>query len=480
MATGYASVIKKVILGTSLSGVDISDDVSYIVYTESTKKHSHAEFVITGDNAAVIADMPELETGRAIIFSYGYIQGVMSPYHLTVITDVSIDYTTSGLTLTIRALDKGLSLRKVGSSRIWKNITTAGIVSEIAAMHGLTPNFQQIGTPLTWGSLPQQGMDNMQFLKWLAKRETGGDYVVYIQDDVLNFITRPKGTSAIEQVAVGKDNRTMRFTVRHKESQPDPNMSGVSKVKGGKAFSANSLEQLSATGLQQWRITARNGLPYVVDRNGNTVAAVPKQVVQVGDNTYAEISTDATGKLVYSNPAKTPPDAKVLVKSDSTVGAFIDNFFPGKQTPAISPDMSDDEVLNTINSDYKTSVEDVLKATYVEVGNPVRTINQVITFSNIIKRYAGNWITTEVVHNIGSADYTTTSTLSKDGLQGSGLVQNDKVNDTPAEATTTPDSPTVQIVSQTGAVTTTEGKPVIKKPTVITTTDVRKTGRYSK
>lgn len=448
------------LLGKTMDSPDIGDKVDTLTFTESTKKHNTLELRFSNTNAEDVQNNEAFYEGAPVICSFGYIEGEMSLPRLCVIADIEPDYNGGqGMTLTVKCIDKGISFKKNTSSRIWKGMNTRQIIEEICTAHGLTLNIQEpTGGFTTYTSLPQAGMTDMQFIRHLARKEKTGNYFVSIQDNVLNFLTRGKGNASVETVVIGDNPNVIRFSPRYKESSAGSEASGVSANNGLGGKSANPYSQADGKQLQEYTLVSSNGAMYLERADGQAVPAFRKGTYQVGESTFVEITTDNTGRVVYSNP-NTPakPEASVVKNLADKATGYINNFFSGKSNIADAP-LQDDITTAETNYDFKNARDKVLTATLLEYGNPSRTANSVITIDGekVYRKYLGNWYIEEVVHDFLLGGYQTRSTLTKDGLSGKGLVKSTSVNDT--EGTEQPGvgtktlvggaSPSIELVSE--------------------------------
>lgn len=461
---------KIVLLGKTMDSPDIGDLVETLTFTESVKKHNTLELRFSNFNAEQVQNNEAFYEGAPVICSFGFVEGEMSKPRLCVIADIEPDYAGGqGMTLTVKCIDKGISFKKGTSDKIWKNITTKGILEEICKAHGLTLNIEEPAAGFnTYISLPQSDMTDMQFIRQLARMQKPGNYFVSIQDNVLNFITRGTGNASVETVVIGNNPNVVRFSPRYKESSAGSEASGVSATDGLTGNSANPHSEDGGKRLQEHTLVTANGQIFVEKADGTRPPAFRKNVYQVGDKQYVEITTDNQGRVVYANPnVPNKPEAAVTKNLAGEVAGYISNFVQGKTNIADNP-VLDDITGPVVNHDYKQERDKVLTATLIEYGNPSRTANSVITIEGekVYRKYVGNWYITEVVHDFLIGGYSTRSTLSKDGLGGKGLVKSKEVNDTVGEP-----QPVVLINAEV---------PGISAPVNVTTGSNLKTGEKAK
>lgn len=421
------SVVKNVILGKDESGIDISDYINSLTFKRSKKHDNVLTITASNSNAEKLLDMPELDRGKPVIFSYGYIQGSMSRTRTAVITDIEPSYTGGeGCSLTITALDKGVSLRKISSNRIWKNMTTAEIVQEIAAAHGLNAVIQDTGGFMKHSSFPQGGMTDIAFLRKLANMEKDGNYTIFVNDKNLYFITDSKGTPSESVVNIKDADKVNKFDIKYRESSLNKKAGEVTMSSHDLQAKVNAATEKTRTVLGEYTIDGKTGA--VTDKTGKPIISDPSRLTP---NTLKVINDVSNNKATTIQDLKAAGQELLDVGLSGVSDALKNMYTMGSSLPSSTPYPDNPtEIVNVANSLHKKAKKKILTATLVEMGNPSREVNTVITVTGIAKRFVGNWFVEEVTDTVDS-DFRTSSSLTKDGLK-KGIVKADKVNDTPA------------------------------------------------
>lgn len=456
------SVYKKVILGKDLdSGIDISDYIEDLEYKQSIEKLDTVRFTSRNASAAYLLDLPQFNNGSPVLFCFGFMGGEVSPYYLCVINDMEPSYTgDGGLSLTVNCLDKGISMKNISNRRIWKNKTTADIVTEIAQVHGMVANIQDTGTFKLYDSLPQAGRSDMDFVQYLTTLEKDGNYIAFVQNKILYFVTRGTALPSTNTIIIGQTDSVMSFDIKYKSTQAGAAATGVGIATEETTTSANPLEQTFHTPLGTFVGIKRDGVIY--KREGDKYVDVYKEKVVVngatGATTWANTATGQNilptadvitkGQSVKNNNNQSIPEI-IETSVNLAASTAAEKIMPGLFS-MVSPDHDPTQVLNMANKKYKDAKYKVLTATLREDGNPARRVNTVITVSGIAKKYGGNWYITAVTHRIKDK-YETICELSKDAVN-SGLVKADNPNTTEGSVDKKPQ--TAAIVSGTTGQTT--------------------------
>lgn len=195
---------------------DISEFIDGINYEDCANKDSQIEFNVHKEKVNTLLDDESIVAGTMISFQFGFMGQALSEVHTAVIKDIEASFDTYGRSCTIRAMDKGVRLKKNSNTKIWKNITTLDIVKSIAQEHGLSVIIGEVTQK--YDSLPQANRSDMDLLKYLAQREDAGNFISYIRNDTLYFV--PRGTDTDSQVTYtyGDGSSIESFKPKYRES----------------------------------------------------------------------------------------------------------------------------------------------------------------------------------------------------------------------------------------------------------------------
>lgn len=469
------TVIKSVWLGTSGNGMDISEYISSLKYRRGIDKDNSLEFIAESANAEYLLSLADFYPNKIITFSFGYMGGKVSAPYVVVITDIEPTYRRSGLRLSVRCLDKGTTLKKVTSARVWKKKSTPEIVNEVAKMHGLKAEVVPVDSSLSgnpqsqfrqWDSLPQANMNNMELLQHLADNEAGAEYIVYADNDTIHF--KPIGTgSESRRVYDIKDTTEVeQFAMKYRETTI-PGEVGIGKAdlkakKHGVKINANHLAALqNSSFLGQSVLFAQNAVMYA-KKNGENVpirglgTAIDATTGAMRDLTLVappwatdanKPVADVVSKVQPTKSAKTAqPSGKgssSLVKtvvdgvkdftgavSDLKEG-LADDYTMGETYTAPSAMMAED-ALAVARRKHHRNTRKLLTASLRLFGDPTMKLDTVITVTGIAERFIGNWYIESITDDLSMNGYVTELELSKNAVKTTkNPLKARKVNDKP-------------------------------------------------
>lgn len=346
---------------------EISEAVERFHYEDCTEEDSYLELVLSKEESMKYADDPDIAEGVWLNFQFGYIQGELSKLHRCKISDIKTRY-ADRVTLTIKCLDIGTSMRKDSNQVVWKNKTSVQIAKEIADKWGL--RLESDSTTRVWDSVPQGNKSDMAFLQYLASREDTGNFVTYIRNDVLYFVNRKLKSDSTKTYTYNDGNGTVvSFEPEWRESTQDS----------------------SAIESKHTSVDQKSG-----------------KVVNTKVNNSTETSTGTLGenKLVFSGNFKYKRKDENKLKKSSA---------PAVSKPIVLPTKDSKEAENLANSKKKKATLKSLEATLVTEGEPNAVPNSVITVAGVAKNHSGNWFVTKVTHDISGSGYVTTHKLNKNG-----------------------------------------------------------------
>lgn len=373
----------KVYIGKDANN-DISELVESFVYEDAVEEDSLLRITIKSDYALSLTDDPRIKTGAILVFQFGYLSGQISEQHRARITDLKHKY-RDRVTMEIIALDIGTVARKVQEQKIWKNKTSSQIAREIAEKYGLISIVDE--TKKVWDNLPQGNKSDMQFLNYLAQREDGGNYVVYIRNNDLYFVERSTDESSVRTYIYGDgDGTVMYFEPTFKESSQkgDANASIVATFDPYKGeYKAEVIDNTT-------------------ESNTGTLGSYKKEYktesISKGGGKYVLVNENALGD-----------------KGRKNAGFNIQSVAPSPKSHVTDPTPSKTEAYNLGNSKKKSATLKTLVAKLGVVGNPLLVPNTVITMKGVAKVHSGNWLVQKVTHTIKGEGYVTVADLAKNG-----------------------------------------------------------------
>lgn len=406
----------KVILVNKDKDRDISDIVENLAVDDTIEKDSMIEFNVKSDYAFDMADDPDLVAGKSIKVQFGFSGGLMSEVHEGRISDIEVTY-AERIKLKIRAFDKGVSLKRIPSQKIWSNVTSSDIAKEIAGKYGLATDVQD--TTHKWKSYAQGNKSDFDFLKELALKEDG--FVFYVTSNSLRFEKRDFSKASVREFKYG-DSEMIEFTPRLRESQ----QSGASNAAKGVAVNPMTKTTTKSGAKKDESVLG----DFNLDMN------IHMDLTDAGEKSLKESNKKVTN--TNRGRATTPTDKSVKKENGKSLIDMIGEFFPmpgGGGAEDITKNLNGITGNKSKNAGLK-----VLEAGLKVEGNPTIKLNEVITISNVAKRYQGNWHITKINNSIsaGSA-YFTSITLSKNGTSKStknkGGKTTGKVNKTTGKKT---------------------------------------------
>ena len=336
---------------------DITEMIESFVYEDSMQEDNLLKITIASTGLDAVNDNDFL-TGVILAVQFGYKAREVSEIHRVRITDRTPKY-AQRVTIQLKCLDLGTTIKKVIGGKIWENQTSTEIAQTIATKYNL--ELEADTTTKVWEALPQGNMSDLDFVKSLAQKEGSGNYISYIRNTTLYFVNRATENDSILTLTYGDGNgKILSFTPTLKESsqKPESNKTNVSYVDTLEAKVKNSVVDSTTE-----RDTGTLGtVKRLYDENGqqlsSPVGLVKNLVIPVQDEEEAESVANAT-------------------KKESTLSSQV----------------------------AKLKIE----------GNPLLTPNNVLTIKGVAIADAGNWLIVKVVHTISPSGYTSNVSLQKNG-----------------------------------------------------------------
>jgi phage protein D len=382
------------------TGRDISSLISRFSYELAVDQDNLLSLDIR-DSKTDIIDDPDLKEGEVLSLSFGYLGGKTSQTYLARISDVIANYQDI-ISITIRATDLGITMKKGASKKIWKNVRASDIAKSIALANGLAAVVES--TPQVYPNIPQGAKSDYEFLKYLESIEKDGSWRFYLRSNELHY-TRLKLES---------ESRTTY---------------GYNDANGFvKLFRPYSQELLKDTASRDTVVT--------------TVDPFTNQAVQNVVNNSTAKDDVKLGKFVYNMNAVNIGYGKNTLtgKSSSNLDVRPSQVKKSQEDPnksgsiIFSPARNIDEGINAANKRKKSkSLSDYMANLTIE-GDPDAVEDCVITMSGVAKKDTGNWYVSRVAHVISSDNsYETRFALNKNAgkkVTSDETTEQKKVNDT--------------------------------------------------
>lgn len=377
-----------------IAQIEITDNVEGFRYEDCIGKDNLIELKAFDNNALELLNNKALIKGKIVLAHFGYIGGAISPVHRCRITDIDTKY-ADRVTLTIKALDLGTTMKKSTSLKIWKGKKSSDIAEEIAKKYGLEIVVDK--TTKVWDNLPQGHRTDFEFLAYLATKEKDGNYVFFVRNEKLNFVRKGLDKKALFTYTYGeKDTELIEFYAKERESTEDAGAINTNlahmdpKTKTVTGTSANNANEKNALDLAEYK--------HVYDENGNEVS----------------VQNVKTGQFMAAIPAV----ADKVYKKVSDIGRTL-----------VHPASSSAEATDMANHHHKGKKELVNEAVWEMRGNPLIYIDELLTMKGVHKRHEGNWYVHKATHNIDSGGYKTTCETQRGANRSIG-VKSSNVNKT--------------------------------------------------
>lgn len=330
------------------SGRDITEMIDSFTFEDCTEEDDILKITLKNKDVS-LADDPDLSEGVFLSFVYGFLNGAQANVRSFEITDINYNYSTT-FNISIVASDPGRQTKVNESNKIWKNVSTAEIIKQIADKHKLKSNVE--GKTKTYTSIPQGNLSDFDFIKYLASVEPGF-YISFMSSGTINFIKRKVADASSATYTYGDpEGSVIDFNVTVKKDKKDKG-SGETKVSG---IDPDTLEEVGNKANKTPEKTGK----YIYDENSN----------QLNENT--------TGKNLGGAPVHNNADAK-----------------------AVTEKAKSDAELQGITATLKTE------------GNPGWLANTIISMAGVAKKHSGNWYTSKVTHTINRSGYLSSGDMKK-------------------------------------------------------------------
>lgn len=406
------------------SNRDISEFIEHFSYERCVEKDDLVQLKVKQDYAFDLIDDPEIVSGKLITFQYGFIGELLSPVREARITDIDVDYGDK-IILIIKALDRGQDMKKGGQRKVWNNITSSGIVSEIADKYGLNPLIDP--TYNVWKSLPQGNRTDFEMIQWLCNHEKDGSFRFYISSTDLVFERAKYEKKARFQYTYGVD--IVKFSPKYCQSR---NKSGFGN-------------QTAVCGFDPKSKTALNSLVNPANVGDNQ---------KLGDHSLISFNVNGDQKnggvlsglkTAISNGA--PANGNAPVSSTGVLKNLVSGSKAGTDNPTDKPVAASTGIIVAPHHDVQESMDfgskhhkknsgpKVLMADLTVEGNPLFNLTDIVTIAGVAKKHLGNWHIEKITDTVsGGSAYVTKIEFSRNGtakaMSTAAVKSTDNVNKT--------------------------------------------------
>lgn len=348
---------------------DITDTVKSFTYEDSCEEDSLLTLVMHTGASLELADDPEMVPNNLILFQFGYIEGFRSEVQKARITNVGHVY---GLTISmsVKCLGIGQVLKRTSDDTIW-NGSSIDIATIIAKRYNLELTYDK--TTTDWEEMPQGNRSDFEFLKYLSRRESPGDYVFYIRSGTMFFVRRKM-----------LDDSKRTFNYR------DPDGVVLEFRADWKEAGADGME--SGAGIDNVVVDSTNE-----EDTGNV-------------SEYETVwKYDALGELVESG-------ISTVVDSEVSLGSVSNGVSDIIKNKIACPVGDETEKKSLGNNVKKRRKKNVLVGSLEIEGDPTMQSNTIITVGNVAKAHMGNWWVRSVTHKItAKGGYRSSMRLNRNG-----------------------------------------------------------------
>lgn len=365
--------------------VELTDSIEDFTFDEDVEEDDFIELQIKEDFGLKILNDKAIDTGLVLYFQFGYISGMASLVKSAKIAEIDTTYDVR-VKVTIRCTDIGLSLKKSSSSKIWRNMTGAQIAKEIAKKYNIDSVIEDSG--YVFKEVAQGNMPDFSFLKYLGTREPNV-YLSYCTSAVLYYVKRGINKRSLVTFNFGVDE-VIKFNPRINEVPVDKANLGAVSVG----------------------VDPRSKKTIVGQSTEDTPEVIGGETVAKTANSYEVIDFANKGLNKLAKAVEGEASAESWISSAKDVLNGI------KQPVSTSPDIDPKALEYKAKGKKKKARMSIMVADLETQGNPLITINEVITMSNVATKHEGNWYITGISHHIGNSSYVTSIRLKKDAYQG--------------------------------------------------------------
>jgi len=360
-------VVKFKKVGTSTDFVDMSDQVLSLSFVDSEAKADKVTVVL--DNyEAVIYDNPLVAHGNLIQFSFGYVDGSMSPMYEGVIRKIS-----GGDQVTVEANAKSVLMDTKKIRKAYRNKTRSEVVKEIAAKYGYKEQTSSIeDTAEKFGQITQHNITDAMLVRKLADKQ---GFSFWVSFDGLHWHSRDLQQAPIKELVY--------FTSEGKGSIYNYNIENdVTRMPGRiKTKSRDPLEKKTIEGK--------------ADNETDT----KRSILQV-EKSLTEFRLDIDEETLAVDTSE-PGGGGGGIPQDEAVAS-------SEQTPGA--------VQTEATKKFRNTSLSAVKMTLNCIGDPTILAKSIIKVSGLGERISGKYYVKEVTHDL-SDGYDMSIKLSTDGFQ---------------------------------------------------------------
>ncbi len=368
---------KSVFVKAWLNELDIADAVESIRDESDIEKGDYVELRVKSDKALDLANHKNVVAGAKLEYQYGFIGLLHSSNHVARVVNINIDFTDKRVRLEIKALDKGIEMKKSNAYKIWTNVTLSDIATAIAANYGMDARVEP--TAKVYKSLPQGGRSDWSFLQYLVKREAG-TYQLYASDYTLYLEKNIRSKDSKRSFELGEN--IISFSTQVKEATQKAQASTLGTID-------------DKTGKIQTPITEKT----TTDQKDGRF--------KVGDMSKATYKT--TYKFGNYDQKSIKQEVIAPVKEKSESKAFQDNLNDKSEKRVVTASLT------------------------IELDPTIRA-GEVITVKVPVEKLSGNWFVEKAVHTIDNRGGITELSLNKVGtskpVKNVAAASDGKVNNT--------------------------------------------------
>ncbi len=373
-------------------GKEISSWVRSLKFEDSIGKDNKVTISVFQRHVMDLLDDKVIKEKGEVWFQFGFVEGAASEMHRAKIADVNVTYGAT-IDLEISAVDKGNIMKKSTSTKVWSGKTTKQIVTEIAHRYGMEVEMNFNGQ--VWKSLPQGNKNDLEFLQFLAKREEGGKYSVFVRGNTLYFVERGLSKTSTWTIIYKQDSELISFKPRWKEQAASGAPNSVTVAGNNVAGEeVNPKKDQSDTSLGEKRV--------IIDTSANVLG-----IVQDGVAT-AYTGHDANGEVTSVSPAS-------AIKTT------------GKKIVTAVENAGEAKALG--HHEQNKAALKVLTATLELNGNALIKPDQIITIGGVHPSHEGNWYVESITHSLDGNKYTCSLELNRNASK-TGKTEAKKKNKT--------------------------------------------------
>jgi len=398
--------------GGKKTALDITKYVTSLAICRSMKKTDSLTVMATDNIESLsLIGSNRLIAGTKIFYRYGYVSWRMSSWRVARITEVE---PTFGLvpTIKIECSDFGVPMKKISSNKIYYNMTSSQICSEICAKYGLKTFIEP--TTKKYDAIAVGHRTDFQFIKYLASRESG-NMQAYLTGDEFYYYSKKNGTKSVTTFAYG-DYEVFRFAVSY-NTRPvaadadEANSLGIDpltgEIKKSTSKGTNVGEKKLAANTE-FIFDAKTG-KYVYYSDGArkekklSVDYVAAKEVAANTKTLENKFQSAQGKI--------DKELEKFLKGENTtetMTAFLERTSKiGQEELATAPTSYEpsgdvDWVLKKAGAKKDKNKNKILTGKLEAHLNPLLELDDIVTIDNVTKRYSGNWWIWEINDTIDS------------------------------------------------------------------------------